>query len=363
MLTEKEASALSEDGEVVSVFPDPILKLHTTRSWDFLEPPPRPPPLLSPRPTTSPLKMSLLVLLTLGYGRSLKVSRTQGLGKSLQDGKGFAWSHMTSRNPTVIGSLDPEKVKGKIIACIYDDPTVPRRIRKLVVEDAKAKGLILVNGDEKGVPFDSGIFAFAQVDNKVASQIINYINSTKNPTATILPTVDVVKYRPAPVIAYFSSRATMYDNLGKPMTNNIGNYANPHEMGVGETSPLKALNPGLVFETTTVDYFKFLCYFGYSEKTIRSVTNRNFNCPNISNDKLISNINYPSISISNLDRHRGGVRSIRRAVTNVGSPNATYIARVHAPSGLLVKIQAAAPQQQQQPAQKKKKKKKKKYLL
>ncbi|KAK4835640.1 hypothetical protein QYF36_012394 [Acer negundo] len=293
------------------------------------------------------------------------------------------------------GSLDPEKVKGKIIVCIDDDPTVPRRIRKLVVEDAKAKGLILVNGDEKGVPFDSGILAFAQVDNIVASQIINYINSTKNPTATILPTVDVVKYKPAPVIAYFSSRgpgqltenilkpditapgvailaavvpnrdrtvvligqkpaeyamrsgtsmacphvtATAYDNLGKPMTNNTGNYANPHEMGVGEISPLKALNPGLVFEKTTKDYFKFLCYYGYSEKTIRSMTNKNFNCPNISNDKLISNINYPSISISNLDRHRRGVRSIRRTVTNVGSPNATYIARVHAPSGLLVKV-------------------------
>ncbi|KAK2634531.1 hypothetical protein Ddye_029323 [Dipteronia dyeriana] len=318
------------------------------------------------------------------------------------------------------GSLDPEKVKGKIVVCIDDDPTIPRRIRKLVVEDAKAKGLILVNEDEKGVPFDSGIFAFAQVDNRVASQIINYINSTKNPTATILPPVDVVKYKPAPVIAYFSSRgpgqlteniikpditapgvailaavvpnrdrtvvpigqkppeyatrsgtsmacphvtgaaafirsvhhqwtssmiksalmttATVYDNLGKPMANNTGNYANPHEMGVGEISPLKALNPGLVFETTIKDYFKFLCYFGYSEKTIRSVTNKNFNCPNISNDKLISNINYPSISISNLDRHRGGVRSIRRTVTNVGSPNATYIARVHAPSGLLVKV-------------------------
>ncbi|KAK0591411.1 hypothetical protein LWI29_001347 [Acer saccharum] len=318
------------------------------------------------------------------------------------------------------GSLDPEKVKGKIIVCIDNDPTVPRRIRKLVVEDAKAKGLILVNGDEKGVPFDSGIFAFAQVDNRVASQIINYINSTKNPTATILPTVDVVKYKPAPVIAYFSSRgpgqlteniikpditapgvailaavipnrdrtvvpigqkpseyatrsgtsmacphvtgaaafirsvhhqwtssmiksalmttATVYDNLGKPMTNNTGNYANPHEMGVGEISPLKALNPGLVFETTTKDYFKFLCCNGYSEKTIRSVTNKNFNCPNISNDKLISNINYPSISISNLDRHRVGVRSIKRTVTNVGSLNATYIARVHAPSGLLVKV-------------------------
>ncbi|TXG60262.1 hypothetical protein EZV62_014835 [Acer yangbiense] len=238
------------------------------------------------------------------------------------------------------------------------------------------------------------------------------LSEARNPTATILPTVDVVKYKPAPVIAYFSSRgpgqlteniikpditapgvailaavvpigqkppeyatrsgtsmacphvtgaaafirsfhhqwtssmiksalmttATVYDNLGKPMTKNTGNYANPHEMGVGEISPLKALNPGLVFETTTEDYFKFLCYYGYSEKTIRSVTNKNFNCPNISNDKLTSNINYPSISISNLDRHRGVVRSIRRAVTNVGSPNATYIARVHGPSGLLVKV-------------------------
>ncbi|KAK2634528.1 hypothetical protein Ddye_029320 [Dipteronia dyeriana] len=122
------------------------------------------------------------------------------------------------------------------------------------------------------------------------------------------------------------------------MANNTGNYVNRHEMGVGEISPLKALNPGLVFETPIKDYFKFLCYFGYSEKTIRSVTNKNFNCPNISNDKLISSINYPSISISNLDRHREGVRSIRRTVTNVRSPNATYIARVHAPSGLLVKV-------------------------
>ncbi|KAL5802010.1 hypothetical protein ACOSQ3_033642 [Xanthoceras sorbifolium] len=317
------------------------------------------------------------------------------------------------------GSLDPEKVEGKIIVCIGNDPTVPRKIRKLVVEDANAKGLILVNEYEKGVPFDSGTFAFAQVDNRVGSQIINYINSTKNPTATILPTVDVPKHKPAPVIAYFSSRgpgqlteniikpditapgvaiiaavvpidkegivpigqkppkyatrsgtsmacphvtgaaafirsvhhqwsssmiksalmttATVYDNLGKPMRNNTGKYANPHDMGVGEISPVKALDPGLVFETRTKDYLNFLCYYGYSGKIIRSISNVNFNCPNKSSEKLISNINYPSISITNLDRRRG-VRIIRRRVTNVGSPNATYIAKVDAPSGLLVKV-------------------------
>ncbi|KAK4771662.1 hypothetical protein SAY87_032194 [Trapa incisa] len=36
MLTQDEASLLSGHDNVVSVFPDPILHLHTTRSWDFL---------------------------------------------------------------------------------------------------------------------------------------------------------------------------------------------------------------------------------------------------------------------------------------------------------------------------------------
>ncbi|KAF3791418.1 hypothetical protein EJ110_NYTH08262 [Nymphaea thermarum] len=37
MLTTKEADTLSKYPGIVSVFPDPVLKLHTTRSWDFLQ--------------------------------------------------------------------------------------------------------------------------------------------------------------------------------------------------------------------------------------------------------------------------------------------------------------------------------------
>uniref|UniRef100_A0A6N2JW53 Inhibitor I9 domain-containing protein n=1 Tax=Salix viminalis TaxID=40686 RepID=A0A6N2JW53_SALVM len=37
MLTENEASALAGHDGIVSIFQDPILQLHTTRSWDFLE--------------------------------------------------------------------------------------------------------------------------------------------------------------------------------------------------------------------------------------------------------------------------------------------------------------------------------------
>ncbi|RHN71161.1 putative tripeptidyl-peptidase II [Medicago truncatula] len=36
-LSKSEANSIAQQPGVVSVFPDPILKLHTTRSWDFLE--------------------------------------------------------------------------------------------------------------------------------------------------------------------------------------------------------------------------------------------------------------------------------------------------------------------------------------
>lgn len=35
-LSKEEAALIAQKPGVVSVFPDPILKLHTTRSWDFL---------------------------------------------------------------------------------------------------------------------------------------------------------------------------------------------------------------------------------------------------------------------------------------------------------------------------------------
>ncbi|KAM7265465.1 hypothetical protein ACFE04_003148 [Oxalis oulophora] len=318
------------------------------------------------------------------------------------------------------GSLDTKKVKGKIVVCVGSDPSLPRKIVKLIVEDAKAEGLIFVNDDFLGIPFDSGVFPFVEVGNSVGYKILKYINSTKNPTATILRTYDVPRSKPAPVVAHFSSRgpglltenilkpdimapgvailaavipeveegsvpigknppsyalksgtsmaaphvtgaaafvksvhhgwspsmirsalmttATIYDNNGKPTTNNSINSATPHDMGTGEVNPIRALDPGLVFETTSQDYLQFLCHYGYTEKSIKSISNsKNFICPNKSMDAQISNMNYPSISISRLNRTTP-IRRITRTATNVGKPNSTYIAEVQAPSGFDVRI-------------------------
>lgn len=131
----------------------------------------------------------------------------------------------------------------------------------------------------------------------------------------------------------------MYNNRREPLTNNSNNPANGHETGAGEINPIKALNPGLVFETTVQNYLDFLCFYGYSEKNIRSMSSIKFSCPKLPTEDLISNVNYPSISVASLDsRHGAAVRVVERVATNVGPANSTYVAKVRSPPGLVVKV-------------------------
>ncbi|EEE54331.1 hypothetical protein OsJ_01304 [Oryza sativa Japonica Group] len=104
------------------------------------------------------------------------------------------------------GSLDAQKAAGKIVVCVGTDPMVSRRVKKLVAEGAGASGLVLIDDAEKAVPFVAGGFPFSQVATDAGAQILEYINSTKNPTAVILPTEDAKDDKPAPVVASFSAR-------------------------------------------------------------------------------------------------------------------------------------------------------------
>ncbi|XP_058007631.1 CO(2)-response secreted protease isoform X2 [Hevea brasiliensis] len=132
--------------------------------------------------------------------------------------------------------------------------------------------------------------------------------------------------------------ATISNNMEKPLTNTSGYPASPHEAGVGEISPARALDPGLVFETTEEDYLNFLCYYGYSETKVKKMTKTKFKCPKGSSKELItSSINHPSISVGKLDQ-KHPAQIIRRKMTNVGSTNASYYSRVYASRGLTVNV-------------------------
>ncbi|KAK9903200.1 hypothetical protein M0R45_001165 [Rubus argutus] len=104
--------------------------------------------------------------------------------------------------------------------------------------------------------------------------------------------------------------------------------------GAGLINPSRAPYPGLVYDLDGQDYVKFLCSMGYSDKLLRKITRDNTICPK-PNIGRVNDLNYPSFALSVKDPKRvNGV--FHRTVTNVGSSNSIYRAKVEAPLGLKI---------------------------
>ncbi|VFR03573.1 unnamed protein product [Cuscuta campestris] len=104
-------------------------------------------------------------------------------------------------------SLDPAKVKGNIILCEYKRIGYPNMHRVDVVQEAGGVGIIeIVSDDNRFEAPKFETFPGSIVTKREANDILTYINSTKSPIATILPTVTTLGYKPAPVVIFFSSR-------------------------------------------------------------------------------------------------------------------------------------------------------------
>ncbi|PIN17852.1 Tripeptidyl-peptidase II [Handroanthus impetiginosus] len=265
-------------------------------------------------------------------------------------------------------SLDDSKVKGKIVL-------------------QGAVGMILIDNYRRQVPSKyEATNPIVVVTEDDGAQILSYINSTSNPLATILPTMVVQNYKPAPVVADFSSRGPTYGiknllnpdittlgvailaawpsndkrkalpdkepplsiysqapiqikNLHAPATTKSGLKATPYDIGAGEISLSCPLQPGLVYETETIDYIQFLCNIGYDATEIKSIAldlPKNFSCSSDSSSDSISNMNYPLIVVSKLKENESKMVSI--TVTNLDEEDSTYIAVVEVPTSINVQV-------------------------
>lgn len=103
--------------------------------------------------------------------------------------------------------------------------------------------------------------------------------------------------------------------------------------GAGQINPIKALNPGLVYDANEIDYVKFLCGQGYDTKKLRSITADNSSCTQ-ANNGTVWDLNLPSFALS-MNTPTFFSRVFHRTVTNVGSATSKYKARVIAPPSLL----------------------------
>ncbi|XP_019166764.1 PREDICTED: subtilisin-like protease SBT5.6 [Ipomoea nil] len=120
--------------------------------------------------------------------------------------------------------------------------------------------------------------------------------------------------------------ATTKNVKGEAIKDAYGEVAGPFHYGAGHIQPSKAADPGLVYDSTYMDYLLFVC------SSIGTTLDPSYKCPKKASSP--SNLNYPSLAIAQLK----GSMVVKRTVTNVGSANTTYSVEVKAPTGYSVKI-------------------------
>ncbi|XP_068635984.1 subtilisin-like protease SBT3.18 [Aristolochia californica] len=111
---------------------------------------------------------------------------------------------------------------------------------------------------------------------------------------------------------------------------------NPFDVGGGHVNPLKAMDPGLVYDMNAEDYALFLCILGYTKSQIASMLlpspKIDIRCPK--EQQTDYNLNYPSIVVSDLQAKT----TIKRTVRNVGFSQSIYFVEIVNPNGVQVSV-------------------------
>lgn len=125
-----------------------------------------------------------------------------------------------------------------------------------------------------------------------------------------------------------------------PITTDSESVVTPYDYGAGEVTTTGPLQPGLIYETNTVDYLHFFCNYGYGIPEIKLIAVEipdGLTCPKERSANRISDMNYPSIAVSNFKGKES--RRVVRTATNVGAYEETvYTATVEGPPRWEVKV-------------------------
>ncbi|XP_013733786.2 subtilisin-like protease SBT4.8 [Brassica napus] len=95
--------------------------------------------------------------------------------------------------------------------------------------------------------------------------------------------------------------------------------------GAGHVDPIAALNPGLVYDLDKADHVTFLCGLNYTSESLKLISGETVTC---TGNTLPRNLNYPSMSAKLSETNSSFTITFNRTVTNVGTPNSTYISKI-----------------------------------
>ncbi|KAM1698082.1 hypothetical protein TB2_028931 [Malus domestica] len=106
--------------------------------------------------------------------------------------------------------------------------------------------------------------------------------------------------------------------------------------GSGHINPVKAIDPGLVYEASKEDYIKLLCT-RYDESTVRLISGDNSSCPTGPEKRSPVELIGPSMGAKVAAMEPFTVKFHRR-VKNVGLANSTYNAKISPNAKVDIKV-------------------------
>ncbi|CAN6460514.1 unnamed protein product [Victoria cruziana] len=136
-------------------------------------------------------------------------------------------------------------------------------------------------------------------------------------------------WSPAAIKSAIMTTADVLNQHGKPIAGGV------FATGAGNVNPLRAVNPGLVYDIEPGDYVPHLCSLGYGRTEIFTITRRNVSCIEVLKANKGRGLNYPSMSVV---FKKSRVVVLYRRLRNVGIPNSTYTVEVTAPEGVEVTV-------------------------
>ncbi|CAJ2650568.1 unnamed protein product [Trifolium pratense] len=303
------------------------------------------------------------------------------------------------------GSLKNIDVSGKVVVCDIGGG-VPAVVKGQEVLNSGGVAMIVANSEAIGFSTFAIPHVLPAVEVSYAAGLIikGYINSTYNPTATVLFKGTVIGDSLAPTVVSFSSRGPSQESPGILKPDIIGPGVNilaawaisvdnelppynivsgtsmscPHLSGIaaliksshpdwspaaiksaimttantvnlggtpivdqrllpadvfatgaGHVNPVKANDPGLVYDIQPEDYVPYLCGLGYSDREIEVIVQWKVKCSDVKSIPE-AQLNYPSFSILLGSESQFYTRTL----TNVGPVNATYRVELDVPLAL-----------------------------
>ncbi|GMP38311.1 hypothetical protein CsSME_00009605 [Camellia sinensis var. sinensis] len=143
------------------------------------------------------------------------------------------------------------------------------------------------------------------------------------------------EWSPAAIRSALMTTAYVIDNTNGMIIDMTTRVAGtPLDYGSGHIDPVRAMDPGLVYDLEAQDYINYLCGMNYTNQQIKIIAKRsNFSC-----DQASLDLNYPSFMIL-LNNTNTTSYTFKRVLTSVVNSSSVYRAVVNAPLGMKVVVE------------------------